>query len=292
MSTSPIRFASAPARPGVLAILLTAGALVLPACGAGGGGGGEAPEKAQIEVTGDARKVEVKAPRAVKAGLVEIDLKNSSKGPRDAQIIRAEGEHSPDEFVKIVNQENPRIPDWIQDGGGVGTVPPGKSGSATQNLAPGTYFIASMSEGEGAPGTAEFKVEGPPTDAQLPSTDAEIVAKDYTFEVQGLKDGNNSVLFKNEGRELHHVIAAPMLPGKSLEDVKKFATSGEGQEPSGPPPIDFENSASTAVIDGGVEQVADLQLKKGKYALLCFISDRKGGPPHVMKGMISEVEVQ
>jgi len=62
--------------------------------------------------------------------------------------------------------------------------------------------------------------------------------------------------------------------------------------PSGPPPIDFENGFTTAVIDGGIEQVTDLELKKGKYAMICFIQDRKGGPPHVMQGMIAEANVQ
>jgi hypothetical protein len=34
----------------------------------------------------------------------------------------------------------------------------------------------------------------------------------------------------------------------------------------------------TAVLDGGTTQVTDLRLNKGKYALVCFIQDRKGGP--------------
>jgi hypothetical protein len=34
--------------------------------------------------------------------------------------------------------------------------------------------------------------------------------------------------------------------------------------------------------------VIDLELKRGKYALVCFVPDRKGGPPHAFKGMISE----
>jgi hypothetical protein len=72
--------------------------------------------------------------------------------------------------------------------------------------------------------------------------------------------------------------------------VKKFATS---ERPSGQPPIDEKNGFNTAVIDGGVEQVIDIDLKKpGKYALLCFIQNRKGGPRHVMMGMIKEVEVK
>jgi len=51
------------------------------------------------------------------------------------------------------------------------------------------------------------------------------------------------------------------------------------------------STRSTPVLDGGVAQVTDLELKKGKNVLLCFISDRAGGPPHVAKGMIAEVDI-
>ena len=36
----------------------------------------------------------------------------------------------------------------------------------------------------------------------------------------------------------------------------------------------------------------DLELKKGNYALTCFISDREGGPPHALKGMVAETTVE
>ena len=38
--------------------------------------------------------------------------------------------------------------------------------------------------------------------------------------------------------------------------------------------------------------MVNLDLKKGKYALVCFIPDRQGGPPHVAKGMVSEATVE
>jgi hypothetical protein len=38
--------------------------------------------------------------------------------------------------------------------------------------------------------------------------------------------------------------------------------------------------------------VTDRKLSKGKYALVCFIQDRKGGPPHAAKGMITEADIQ
>jgi len=276
----------------VLIFLLVAGLVVLPACGSGGGGSGGETEVVAIEVSGDAKKVDVKAPGKIKGGLVQMNLKNSSKGPRDAQVIRVEGEQSADDVLKVIMSQGGPIPDWLQDGGGVGETAPGKTGSATQNLAEGKYVLVAAPSEDGEPATAELQVEGGSSEGELPNTSAEIVAKEYSFETKGLKPGKNQVLFRNEGQELHHVVAAPLLPGKKLDDVKKFVSEeGEGP-PSGPPPIDFENGFTTAVIDGGIEQVTDLELKKGKYAMICFIQDRKGGPPHVMQGMLTEVEVQ
>jgi len=277
----------------VLIFLLAAGLVVLPACGSGGGGSGGEPEVVAIEVSGDAKKVDVKAPGKIKGGLVQMNLKNSSKGPRDAQVIRVEGEQSADDVLKVIMSQGGPIPDWLQDGGGVGETAPGKTGSATQNLAEGKYVLVAAPSEDGEPATAELQVEGGSSEGELPKTSAEIVAREYSFETKGLKSGKNEVLYKNEGQELHHVVGAPMLPGRTLDDVKKFVSEeGGGGRPSGPPPIDFENGFTTAVTDGGIDQVTDLELKKGKYALVCFIQDRKGGPPHVMKGMLAEANVQ
>lgn len=70
---------------------------------------------------------------------------------------------------------------------------------------------------------------------------------------------------------------------------KAFRRGQRGAEP----PLDFENTVYTARIEGGARQITELDLDKpGKYALLCFVSDRKGGPPHVAQGMIAEVTVR
>ncbi len=277
-------------RAAALALSTVGALLAVPACGEGGA---SKPTPVTVEVSGKGRDVEVKAPETIKGGLVRINLKNATDGPRDAQIVRVEGDHSPQDFLKVVMSEGGPIPDWIQDGGGVPGTGPGQSASATQNLAEGNYILFSSQEGEGEPATAEFKVEGGGP-GELPKTQAEIVASDYTFDAKGLKPGRNKVLFRNEGNELHHAIGAPMRPGATLDDVKKFVREeGGGGRPSGPPPIDEQGGFSTAVIDGGTEQVIDLNVRKpGKYAVVCFIQDRKGGPPHVMKGMIKEIEVQ
>lgn len=38
--------------------------------------------------------------------------------------------------------------------------------------------------------------------------------------------------------------------------------------------------------------MVQLDLKRGKYVLVCFVSDREGGPPHVAMGMIAEATVE
>jgi hypothetical protein len=51
------------------------------------------------------------------------------------------------------------------------------------------------------------------------------------------------------------------MPGKTLEDVKR-AAAVMNECPSEPPPIDERASFTTAVLDGGTEQVVDLNVKK------------------------------
>jgi hypothetical protein len=93
----------------------------------------------------------------------------------------------------------------------------------------------------------------------------------------------------NTGSEPHHVIAAPYAPGATPADVRKAFARENGPEPL----LDFERSANTAIVEGGEEQITELNLEEpGKYALLCFVSDRSGGPPHVALGMVSEATVR
>jgi hypothetical protein len=69
--------------------------------------------------------------------------------------------------------------------------------------------------------------------------------------------------------------------------VTTFLETEEGE-----PPFDEAGNAGTAVIDGGRSQVVDLDLDSGSYALVCFVTDREGGEPHVAQGMITEAEVE
>lgn len=252
-----------------------------------------------------AKKKALEFPSTVKAGLVTVTLRNDDKAPRSAQLIRVTGDQTVDDVLKIVEaEEATKIPSFMQDGGGLGTVAPGKTGSATQVLAPGKWVIWDDEGGEEGPGNSElgakgeFMVTGPASDAELPAQDATVTAtdegegkeKEYSFEFEGLKAGTNAVRFENTGDELHHALFFPMREGATIKEVEKAFASED--EPEGPPPVDFMGGVGTTVIDGGIEQNISLDLKAGKYAVVCFISDREGGKPHAAKGMLKELTVE
>ena len=112
---------------------------------------------------------------------------------------------------------------------------------------------------------------------------------DYQFEASGLKAGTNQITFSNGGGELHHVVIARLDDGATIDQANEFFTT---EDFKGPPPVDFDASEVTAVLDSGGKEVETVELQSGSYALLCFLTDRAGSPPHVIKAkMIQEVKV-
>jgi len=258
-----------------------------------------------IEATAEGKKKKaLMFPASVKAGLVTMTLKNSDSVPRSAGIVRLVGDHTVDDFLKAIEEEGVPIPNWIEDGGGLSTVKPGATASVTQVLAPGKYGITDdETEGGQGEGTSfaelgakgEFTVTGAASDAELPAQPATLTttddgANEYGFEFEGLKAGTNKVRFENTGQELHHAIMFPINKGKTFKDAEALFASDE--PPKGPPPVDFDKVVGTQVIDGGIAQNVELDLQAGSYAVVCFIQDRKGGKPHVAKGMIDELVVE
>lgn len=185
------------------------------------------PTAFEITATAEGPKQKVlEFPSTVKAGLVTVTLRNDDENPRSAQLIRVEGDHTVDDVLEIVDADEPEeIPTWMQDGGGLGSVKPGESASATQVLAPGKWVVFD-DEGGGGGGASnselaakgEFTVSGPPADAELPPQEATVTAtdegegdnKEYDFEFTGLEAGANEVRFENTADELHHALFFPM----------------------------------------------------------------------------------
>ncbi len=252
------------------------------------------------------KRFSMQAPTSVKGGLVQISFMNASKVSHGAGLLRMEGTHTIKEVLKFVATDGPtKVPDWAHAEGGVIATPPGKQAVVTENLPAGHYMVLDTETGgnDKAPppmtrgATAEFDVT-PRSDGPLPETDSAITVVDkgkdkYAFQTTGLKAGANKLLFANKSKSdnsLHHVVMFPIRPGVSFAKVKK-AFMQEGK-PSGPPPVDFAHATGTEVLDAQRKLVTTLTLRKGRYALVCFLNDRDELKPHFKEGLLKEVTVR
>jgi hypothetical protein len=231
------------------------------------------------------------APQSAEAGEAEITLTNSSMAEGDLQLIRVEGDHSAEEVVQGLGNamKGQPFPDWFFAGGGVTTTKPGESRTVTQVLEPGTHYAFDTEGVQGPPdpeSVAALEVTGEESDAEVES-DTTVSAFEYGFDAEALPSGEIEVAFENSGAQPHHLIASPAVGDATAKDVESFF-----KEEKGKPPIAEKGTQSTAVIEGGESQLVTLDLEPGRYILYCFISDRQGGPPHALKGMVDEVEVE
>jgi uncharacterized cupredoxin-like copper-binding protein len=282
--------------------LVTVGVLGLAACGgddSSSGGSGQASGTDATPVAITAKDFAFELPASVPSGVVQLTLTNQGQQPHDFQLVKIEGNHSLDEFTKAIgdNSESATIPEWIHGVGGVGTVAPGAPAlSSWVKLEDGAtyYYFCTESTDDNQNHSSmgmvgQLKVSGKSKATALPKTDGKVTAKEYGFEITGVKSGPQTIEFHNDGpHELHHFVAAPLAPGKTANDV---LTALQSEDQSAPPPFDFEKAVSVSVIDPGVSEVVQLNLEPGKYVFVCFINDHAGGPPHAMKGMITEYEV-
>jgi hypothetical protein len=259
-------------------------AVALAACG------DEEAQELTFTLTKQGKATKVAGPSSAEAGLAEVTLENKTDGEGDMQLIRVEGNHSAEEVIEGLEKamRGQAFPEWFFGGGGVGIVQAGESATVTQVLQPGTYYGIDTEGGPpSAAAIAAVDVTGEESDEELSEGDGTVTAVEYGFEAEELPSGEVEIDFENGGAQPHHLIAAPLKGDATAADVEQAIKSEKGQ-----PPIDEKGTQSTAVLEGGEGQVVTLDLEPGRYALLCFISDRQGGPPHALKGMVDEVEVK
>lgn len=260
----------------VAALALAAG---LAACGA------DDAQELSFTITND----KISGPSSADSGEAEVTLTNDGDSEGELQLIRVEGDHSADEVIKALGgaQQGKPLPDWFFAGGGIGVVQAGEERTATQVMEPGTYYAFNL-EGDipKAEDVPAIEVSGDESDDSV-EADATVTAEEYEFKADNLTSGENEIVFENAGDEPHHMLISKIKGDATAKDVESFFKSEKGQ-----PPLEEEGSFDTAVIEGGESQVVDLDLEPGRYAFYCFISDREGGPPHALKGMVSEIDVE
>jgi plastocyanin len=232
------------------------------------------------------------ASATAKGGVAKVDFTNAGQEPHQATLIRLEGKTYAD-FTAELAKPDAKLPDWAKSAGGVAIANPGGGkASSTQDLEEGTYVLGCFIPGpNGQPHAAggmitELKVEGD-EGGEHPEADAEITAKNFTFDVPELKAGQQTIEVKvAEGGDDHEAVLVQLQPGKKGADVAAFFGPNA---PQGPPPfIGFPGGL--APVEPGGEGYIDVNLLAGEYSLLCFV-EAADGQPHFAKGMSKDFKV-
>jgi len=269
-----------------LLLALAPAVLLIAACGDDqrSSGSSARPMALRIAVSDTASgRYRYSAPKTIHAGLVRITLHNRDRVKHKAQLMRIGAQHT---IAQAMRARRP--PSWLYSQGGVGETRPGRSMSTIQRLTPGRYFVRGSGHEQGE--EAAIRVVGAAGEAQLPPAPATITADEYSFKASGLRAGRNAVRFRNVGFQPHHLFITPVRRGATLADLRASFAGHSSAPPPDPPPVRITRGDETAVIEGQ-EQIIQLRLRRGRYALLCFVADRRGGPPHTAKGMIGVVAV-
>lgn len=167
--------------------------------------------------------------------------------------------------------------------GGVG-VEGEKVGTLVVALKVGSYWAVDTN-GNDPDKFLPFTVAGANTGNVMPKADATIKARlDTTWANKPASIPHKGLLrFKNAATQNHFIAMVRLNKGKTYQDFVKWFTA---DNPSGPPPVNFEIGLDSGVVSPGHAASFKYNLPKGNYVLLCFWPDAQmGGMPHAFMGM-------
>jgi hypothetical protein len=263
--------------------------------------------RVDFEVVGDEYRFEL--PAEVPGGVVTMSFENRGELRHEAGIVAA-GATPMDQVLAdlapVLQGRGTPIPDYLTFYGGVGETGPGTTSTSTLALPDGTYVMfCSLTDIDSVdalprPGpqlpphystgmARPFTVRRANVDT-LPAGDGTVLATDYAFDLPPLTAGRKTLLFRNAGAQMH-VGAFLVFPegvdaAGARQALDTVLAAPGGPRPEGvPEPSDAAYAGPFAPRAGGTFEI---DLEHGRtYAVVCFLPDRAGGPPHAAKGMLS-----
>jgi uncharacterized cupredoxin-like copper-binding protein len=225
------------------------------------------------------------APDSIRAGVVDLHLVDRGRLPHQAWLMRLDDGKTMQDFRDARSFEP-----WMVDVGGPNAVRPGSSATATLLLSPGNYvLICLMVDAKGRTHLAlgmkrALRVVGPAPapDAALPAADDSVRLTNYSFLLaHPLAAGRHRLLVRNVADQPHELALVRLASGKGPFDFAKWS-----EKQQGPPPGQWFGGVTG--LSPGQEAEAEVDLRPGRYAFICFLSDAKDGKPHFEHGMVSE----
>jgi hypothetical protein len=236
-------------------------------------------------------------PKTMPAGMQNVTFVNKGQVDHEMTFVKVKAGTTTDQLFpaleKVFNGEP--FPAFMEAANGVGNTAAGKTTVAQFNLTAGDYYVLC-----GDTGTAGSKKDGKPHFARgmhahvtvtgdggdaAPTADATITAKDYSFTIDGVKAGKQTIAFKNDGPTQWHFGDINVFPqGTTVQQAETAITkliSSNGPPPPGVPQPDPVVTSQIASPGWGNTFQATM-LSGRTYAIFCFATDLAGGPPHAI----------
>jgi plastocyanin len=237
-------------------------------------------------------------PASASAGVTTITLQNAGKEEHQAQLVKLNEGKAFSDLTTALATGNPEAALAIVTvSGGPTSVQPGATGQTTQALDTGNYaFLCFLSGPDGIPHVAKgmiqpLTVTGTASDTALPTGDASVTAKDFSFDVAPVSAGEHTFTFTNNGPQPHEAGIIKLTGGMTVDQIKALFTASpapSGEQPEGPPP--WQDAGGSAAIASGATATFTANLEAGQqYAFICFVPDPATGKAHAELGMITAI---
>jgi hypothetical protein len=246
----------------------------------------------------DAMDYKFSGPKSVKAGTWNVKLVNTGTETHQAALFKLKPGKTLGDVLAAAAKNFGDVDKFGEFVAGPNSAAPGgHSSSVTVNLKPGNYLVVCLIPSpDGTPHvvkgmSSELKVTGKASKAKSSKVPA-VHLKDFQFKLPKgfsklLADGKPFDVV-NDGPQAHEIDVVSIAKGKTIQDVISFNENPAAT--AGPPP--FGDVGGTTVISKGGTARLQMKLKKGNYALICFIPDVKDQKPHFMHGMVYPVTVR
>jgi uncharacterized cupredoxin-like copper-binding protein len=268
--------------------------LALSASGALAACSGQSASNAQAtpnEVTITAHDYSFDGPDSISAGVTTIKLVNQGTELHHLQLVRLEEGKTMQDLLAAFAAGGPP-PSWASLVGGPNAVVPGKSNSVVQSLEPGHYgFLCVIPGLDGVPHVmkgmeASLTVTPATSTVQEPAPDAVMTLMDYGFQFsKPLTAGARIIRVENTAEQPHEVVLVRLKPGKTAAEMAAWEMSGRKGDAPG------EWVGGLVGLTKGQHSSFAVNLETGTYGLICFFPDAQDGKPHLMHGMVQDIQV-
>jgi uncharacterized cupredoxin-like copper-binding protein len=259
-------------------------------------GAGPTPKPARATasvVTVHARDFSYVAPKTVKSGINTFRLVNDGKEMHHLSIIKLDKGKTMTDLAAVMKNPGPP-PTWIKNVGGPNAAVPGATVEATLALDPGAYVMMCFipSPGDAMPHAMKGMMAGFTVTAEASggadlATDATVHLTDYSFTLdKPLAAGHRVLKVVNDAQQPHELVMVQLAPGKTIADLGNWV---DKDMMKGPPP--GRPVGGMSGMDNGRSGSFPVDLKPGKYGLICFVPDAKDGKSHFAHGMSKEILV-